>query len=388
MLLKNLPLALAAILVLSVAACSAMLGQKGDGTATSQGAFVDKREIVGLVPDVQAQMRMEAFAATNGYRLRDVTTLRSLSLIMLSFEMPEGTTGKQAIAELEAAVPGSTVGVNHAYRDQPIGISAAGTSYANTLMNWPASGCRALTPIGLIDTGVDAQAIGLSGGRFVQKSFTSVSEGPGRHGTEVASILSDPSRLRDVTLYGAAVIEDTVDAGRAAGADALVKALNWLVEENVKVVNVSLAGPANKLLALAIEGATERGMIIVAAVGNAGPNADALYPAAYPSVIAVTAVDAAGRIYRKAGRGQHVDIAAPGMDIIANSAQGARFVTGTSVAAPFVTARIAADPSLLNAAGYDQVRQRLAATSRDLGQTGSDSIYGSGLLQAEGICSS
>ena len=385
--LKNLPLAILAVFMLSLSACNSENVQRVGGLGTSQSAFVDKREIVALLPDAQAQNRMQLFASSNGYTLREVTSLKSLDLIMLSFEMPDGTTGKQAIAELEAAVAGSTVGVNHAYRDQPLDTANATTSYANTLLNWPATGCKAIAPVGLIDTAVDAQAARLSGRHLIQKSFTIKPTGQTRHGTEVASILTDPTLLRDVTLYSAAVIENTPDAGRAAGADALVKALNWLVEEDVKVVNISLAGPANKLLGLAITSATERGMIIVAAVGNAGPNADALYPAAYPSVIAVTAVDANGKIYRKAGRGQHVDIAAPGMDIVVNSTQGMRFVTGTSAAAPFVTARIAADPSLLNSADPERVRQRLAATSIDLGQSGSDNTYGSGLLQAGNLCS-
>lgn len=386
--LKSLAFAILAVLSLSLTACTSGDGQLFGSSSSGQGAFVDKSEIVALLPDAQSQMRMQVFAASKGYRLREVTQLVSLDLIMLSFDMPQGTTGKQAIEELEGAVAGSTVGVNHAYRDQPSTVSLAATSYANSLINWPASGCRAVSPIGLIDTGVDAQAARLGSGSLIQKNFTSSPLRVGRHGTEVASIMTDPTRLRNVTLYSAAVIENTPDAGRAAGADTLVKALDWLVQEDVKVVNISLAGPGNKLLALAIDGATKRGMIIIAAVGNAGPNADPLYPAAYPSVVAVTAVDARGNIYSKAGRGQHVDIAAPGIDIMANSPRGVRFVTGTSVAAPFVTARIAADRSLSNGANAQQVRNRLAATSRDLGPSGLDSTFGSGLLQAGDRCGS
>lgn len=126
---------------------------------------------------------------------------------------------------------------------------------------------------------------------------------------------------------------------------------------------------------------------MVAAVGNAGPKAAVQYPAAFTSVIAVTAVDAEGKIYRKAVQGPHVDIAAPGVDVLGSTSQGARFMTGTSIAAPFVTARIAAEPKMLAYADVTQIRQRLIANSRDLGRTGPDSTYGYGLMQATDICS-
>lgn len=347
---------------------------------------MDESEIVALVPDKGAQRRLQAFAQAKGYSLREVTRLGSLGLIMVSFDMPEGTTGKQAIAELEAAVSTATVGVNHAYREEKPGRVSAALSYANSLLDWPQSGCRALAPIGMIDTYVDGSAARLSGKRLIQQRFTSGPVGAGRHGTEVASVLADPTRLSSATLYSAAVVEDTKNAGRAAGADTLIKALDWLSAQGVKVVNISMAGPFNKLLDLAVKRAADRGLIMVAAVGNAGPDVGPQYPAAFDAVIAVTAVDADGKIYRNAVRGPHVDIAAPGVDVLASSGQGRQFVTGTSFAAPFVTARIAADAAMLANPSAAKIRQRLVETSQDLGKAGPDNIFGNGLLQATGLC--
>ncbi len=376
------------VLCLTIAGCAAYDRGEVDQPGSAQGAFVDEREIVALVEGDRARERMARYAKANGYVLRETTKLGALGLIMLSFEMPAGTTGKEAIAALETAVAGSTVGVNHAYRRQQLNVSNAAPSYANGLLNWPQSGCRASVPIGLIDTEVDVGAAGLLQSQMVQKRFTAGPPRSTRHGTEIASVLTDPTRMRGTTIYSAGVIEQTPDAGSAAGADQIVKALDWLTEEDVKVVNVSLAGPFNKLLALAVSRATDRGMIIVAAVGNSGPYAPARYPAAFESVIAVTAVDANGDIYRNAGQGPYVDIAAPGVDVPARSARGTRFVTGTSIAAPFVTARIAADPAILSARGPRQIRQRLVGNTRDLGQSGADNTFGSGLMQATGICGS
>lgn len=384
---KNIAMALAAIFFLSLSACSPLQERSVSSEGVSQGALVDDREIVALVSGDVARNRMQRVAATKGYTLRQATPLDELGLIMLSFEMPEGTTGPEAIVELEAAVPGSTVGVNHAFRTHAVTTQNATGSYANDMLNWPDVGCRAMMRIGMIDTHVNARAAGLLNRQVIQNDFTAGGARAERHGTEIASVLADPTRLRDATVFSAAVIGETEDAVRAAGADTLIKALDWLIAQDVKVANMSLAGPYNKLLDLAVERAGDRGLIIVAAVGNGGPEGAALYPAAFASVIAVTAVDADGRIYRRAIRGQHVDLSAPGVDILARSAQGTRFVTGTSVAAPFVTARIAADATVSANAGVDAVRQSLFADSRDLGPAGRDRTYGSGLMQAIDICS-
>ena len=105
-------------------------------------------------------------------------------------------------------------------------------------------------------------------------------------------------------------------------------------------------------------------------------------------MIAVTAVDSRGRVYRRAVQGNHVDVAAPGVDIwTAASISGARTKTGTSFAAPFVTAALskmlAADGDLSPA----ELERRLIADAADLGDPGRDKVYGAGLLDASRICS-
>ncbi|OYZ92093.1 MAG: hypothetical protein B7X99_16015 [Rhizobiales bacterium 17-65-6] len=184
-----------------------------------------------------------------------------------------------------------------------------------------------------------------------------------------------------------------VDAFHLAGEDeradvfTLVAALDFLAAKGVRVVNMSLAGPPNSVLEEAITRMAERDILVVAATGNGGPLAPPVYPAAYPSVLAVTAVDANGTVYRRAGQGPHVDLAAPGVDIwTAASIKGARPKTGTSFAAPFVSAAaaaiLAAEPDLTAA----EVIARLTASAKDLGDPGPDAVYGYGLVQASPIC--
>lgn len=347
---------------------------------------VGPRKVIALAPDAQTGAKLRAAADDEGYRWLKTSRLTGLGLTMLSFEMPNGVTGAEAIAALEGAAPASTVGINHAYRPQQGAKSLAALDYANAMMGWPGGGCRARAPIGVIDTGIDTAAPALAGARIVTRAFFDGMPAPAAHGTQVASVLSGEGRLVNATIYGANVFGQDAAPGLAAGADALVRALDWMAEERVRFVNLALAGPYNKLLDLAVERAAARGLILVAAVGNDGATAGPMYPAAFEGVIAVTAVDAKGRIYRNAVRGAHVDVAAPGVDVLIPTADGARFVSGTSIATPFVTARLAADPSLDPVRKIADVRARLAETSAELGPEGRDPLFGYGLARADGIC--
>ncbi|MDO5643749.1 MAG: S8 family serine peptidase, partial [Paracoccus sp. (in: a-proteobacteria)] len=178
-------------------------------------------------------------------------------------------------------------------------------------------------------------------------------------------------------------------AGKDERADAfaLIEALDWLAHEGARIINLSLAGPENALLAEKVAALEAGGVLLVAAAGNGGPRAAAAYPAAYETVLAVTAVDRRAQVYPRAGRGAHIDLAAPGVDVwTAASISGARTKTGTSFAAPFVTAAAAllleAEPTL----GPAALRDRLRASARDLGETGPDPVFGHGLLSAPAPC--
>jgi len=127
--------------------------------------------------------------------------------------------------------------------------------------------------------------------------------------------------------------------------------------------------------------------VIVAAAGNNGAAAEPSYPAAYPGVVAVTAVDRDLNVYRRATRGPYVDLSAPGVNVWTASAQGNGMLrTGTSYAVPFVSAAaglvLASNPEL----DAKAVRARLEESARDLGQPGRDPIFGFGLIQMAGLC--
>ena len=165
--------------------------------------------------------------------------------------------------------------------------------------------------------------------------------------------------------------------------------MDLLAGSDVSVINFNLTGPPNRLLEAMAQRLTETGIVLVAAAGNAGPHAEPAYPATYPNIIAVTAIDRNRNAYRRAGRGAHIDLAAPGVDVwTAASVRGARTKTGTSFATPFVTAAVALAQIRLDLDGHDQITEALANNALDLGSAGHDEVYGHGLVQAVGTCPS
>ena len=352
--------------------------------APGPGSVVDDRELVALVADGAAADRLAAAASARGLTVSSRDALAYPGLVMLTLRLPVGRDGATAIRELEAAIPGSTVGFNHAYRPEAEGVGAP-RLYANALMRWPDAGCAAHLPaIGMIDTPVDAVAARAAGVSLVQRRFGD-GAAPADHGTAVVELLAGAGRLHGAEVLAAAAVGSVPAQAPAAGVDDIMRAASWLGEEGVRLVNVSLAGPYNKILDRGLAAAAANGMIIVAAAGNDGEGAGPRYPAAFDFVIAVTAVDAALKSYRRAPRGAHIDFAAPGVDVFVPLG-GGRYMTGTSFAAPFVTALIAADPAAAAAPDAGAVERALAASAVDLGPAGVDTTFGAGLPVARSAC--
>jgi subtilisin family serine protease len=123
--------------------------------------------------------------------------------------------------------------------------------------------------------------------------------------------------------------------------------------------------------------------VLVAAAGNAGPKSPPLYPAADPSVIAVTATDFEDHLFSGSNRGSHIAVAAPGVDILVAVPEGGyQVASGTSYSAAEVSGIVALmlqhNPHLTP----DAIRETLMATAKDLGPKGRDDLFGAGLADA------
>jgi subtilisin family serine protease len=195
----------------------------------------------------------------------------------------------------------------------------------------------------MIDGGV-ASHPSLGRASIEQNGFAGAPQ-PTGHGTAVASLLvGSQGPFRGAATGARLFVADVYGGNRAAGsATSIVRALGWLSGHQPQVINISLVGPPNKLVQRAIQIVQSRGIAVVAAVGNDGPAAPPQYPASYPGVIAVTAVDGGGRALPEAGKPTHLDFAAPGADMAAAlPGNGYTRVRGTSFAAPLAAARLIA----------------------------------------------
>ena len=164
----------------------------------------------------------------------------------------------------------------------------------------------------------------------------------------------------------------------------LLTGIDWAVSHGARIINMSFAGPYDPDIARGIAAAKQKGVVLVAAAGNAGPKSPPLYPAADKNVIAVTAIDADNRLLSAANRGKYIAVAAPGVDVLVPAPGRAyQLTTGTSVAAAEVSGIAALLVELKPSITPDEVRKILQSTAVDLGPKGPDDQFGAGLADAE-----
>jgi len=343
-------------------------------------------------PELVMSGPLSEFEAANaaleqlGAILRRYRTLPVLGIRFAAYELNGADAVARAQALLDQVAPNTVIGTHHIY-DLAQGRPRI---YAARMIGDGAPGaCRlgGRMAIGLIDGPVDPDHPALAGAEVVSRSF--LMEGDrvpdATHGTAVAALLvgEDP----DGTFGGFAPGADLYavsafsEIRQLPGADIerIATGIEWLLGRNVRLINMSFAGPQNPVLAEVLERAAARGAVMIAAAGNDGRER-AAYPAAHPDVIAVTAIDAAFRRYRNANYGAHIEFAAPGVDLFVASGQDGTYASGTSYAAPIVTAiaaRLGAGAGLTTEA----LRDRLRGTAVDLGPDGFDAEFGWGLVR-------
>ena len=299
-------------------------------------------------------------------------------------QTPEGWSAPRGLKRLRKLDPEGSYDFNHIYFD----VGTAGASAASNEVSAAASAeGGAGHRVGLIDGGVEATHEALRG-NVVHAFGCDGNPVSSVHGTAVASLLAGSAAAFQGAAPRAELFAADVYCGLPTGGavEAVAAALGWMVKERVPVVNISLVGPRNILLERAIAVLVARGHLIVAAVGNDGPAAPPLYPAAYKGVIGVTAVDAEHRVLLEACRGRHLALAAPGADLRAADAAdstGYREVRGTSFAAPLVAGLLARLLDAPDPAASANALATLSAHAMDLGPRGRDDIYGAGLVAAD-----
>ena len=217
------------------------------------------------------------------------------------------------------------------------------------------------------------------------------------HGTHVAGIIA---AVANNGIGGSGVapnakilpIQVLDQAGQGDARD-VAAGVRFAADNGARVINLSLGGATeSSSLTQAITYANDKGVLVVAAAGNGGAADKPKWPASLDLTLAVTAVDQANNATPFDQRGDYIDIAAPGSNILSTSRGIYKpdkclsdeprmcFESGTSMAAGFVAGAaallFAAEPRVTNA----QVRDILLRTATDIGEPGRDVTFGAGLI--------
>jgi Subtilase family len=356
-----------------------------------------KDEVVVVSESVAAAEALEYQLGAHKLTLKRRETLANLGIVTSVYQVPAMASVPDIVSLLRKEYPGVWIDENNIYR-----FMDGTVFYPKQKIRWPtleAGRCTDNMKIGLVDTGVDLTHPALVGQNIVVRPFARAGSEvtPEDHGTALAILLAGSpvypefaGLLPNAALYVAEAFS-AADAKRGSNfstTESVVRALDWLVGEDARVINLSFGGPRNLVVELVIYKLLNRGFSIIAAAGNGGSEGPPMYPAAQNGVLAVTAIDQRNSLYQSATRGAYIDFAAPGVDIYtgvvvdANVSYGGRYRSGTSYAAPFVTGIVA----MLQSNGSDAYRF-LADNAIDLGEAGKDDQFGWGLVQVPFTCS-
>jgi len=238
--------------------------------------------------------------------------------------------------------------------------------------------------VAVIDSKIDVSHPDLAGVIADQYDALGTAAPAHAHGTGMAGAIAAHAKLIGVApkVKLLAVRAFSGDQEGAQGTTFnILKGLDWAASKNARIINMSFAGPADPMFRDMLAKAHGRGIVLIAAVGNAGPRSPPLYPAADPDVIGVTATDADDKLLPQANRGPQVAVAAPGVQVLEPAPDAAyQVTTGTSVAAAHASGvaalLLARDPKLTP----DQVRSLLIKSARAI--PGNKRDVGAGVIDA------
>ncbi|MGX1321192.1 subtilisin family serine protease [Bradyrhizobium sp. USDA 377] len=240
--------------------------------------------------------------------------------------------------------------------------------------------------VAVIDSGIDAKHPELA--NSISDSFDALgsAEGPHVHGTGIAGAIVAHAKLMG-SAPEARIIAIRAFGGTKGGAESssyiILRSLNYAAEHGAQIVNMSFAGPKDAVIERAIAATAARGLVLIAAAGNAGAKSPPLYPAANPNVIAVSATDQQDKLFSASNRGNYIALAAPGVDIFLPAPDGKyQMTSGTSFSAAYVSGVAALLLERNYALKPEALRMTLAKTARDLGSPGRDDLFGDGEADA------
>jgi filamentous hemagglutinin family protein len=357
-------------------------------------------EVVVQIASTMTAERLQAAVSRLGLTVIESENLTNSGSIVVRLRITNGRTPAAAIQSMANVGMAAITQPNYVYALQQPAADPAPAARGDTSQQGDAAQYileklkmldvhrmvrGANVPIAVIDSEIDVTHPDLVG--VVAQRFSAVGgapEKPHSHGTGMAGAIAARQKVLG-TAPAARLLAVHAFSSNAANAESttfnILKGIDWAVGQGARVINMSFAGPKDPSLARAIKLAYDRGIVPVAAAGNAGAKSPPLFPGADPFVIAVTATDVADKLFTGANRGKYISVAAPGVDILVPAPENNyQLTTGTSVAAAEVSGIVALllerNPKLTPA----DIRRILTASARRLGSADRDDDFGSGLI--------
>ncbi len=354
-------------------------------TKSNNSSYVNN-ELVAVSADMQEAKELAQFMSNFQARVIRRKKMGGLGMVLSTFRLQPGTQVAEVIKQLREQQPDAWIDANHYY--YPSGKQSENRQQLFSHVGiTDKNKCSSKLRIGVLDGPVEISIDSLKNQNIKQKDFFGRGKKAGsiKHATAVASLLvgnqNSPSLVgivSDASLFVGVVMQrDPKDQNKMfTTTESLMLGLDWLIKEKVQVINLSLGGPRNALLEVALNRVMALKIGVVAAAGNGGQKAAPSYPAAQKGVIAVSSVDQNGTIAKDANHGDYIDLVAPGVDVwVASKDSGGRYTSGSSMASPLVAAALA----LLGGTPDHAVRLFNSAIDKD--KSGKDPIYGWGLLK-------
>jgi hypothetical protein len=355
-------------------------------------------EILITVRGTKRSLRPLLERLRRSYRLEvaEITELKSLGKSLILLRIPDGRTTNEIMEVLSQDLQKMTPQPNYIYRTSGTKVDPLlDLQYALKALNAdhvPHDINGTGVTVGLIDTGVDYLHPDLKGRITQKKDITD--NGPfqhDHHGTALAGIIAAHCK-NGIGICGLAPGADIVAIktcrpiaeGKIAAMTTsfwLSQGIDYAIVQKVRVINLSLGGPKDPLVADLVKEAFARESVIVAAAGDKGLTTYPPYPAALSEVIAVAAVDIKGKPYTEGIKGNFIDLCAPGVDIMTTQpGDKYNFYTGTSMAAAYITGAVALLLQQQPRLKPHDVQSLLEKSAKDCGPPGKDKQFGYGLV--------
>jgi hypothetical protein len=372
--------------------------KKGNGGARDNAAQIAvnlqavPNELVAEIDGALTDTQVERLARRHGLTRLEARNFPLLDATIGLFRITDRRSADVVRRELAADGSVRSVQLNLRYvlQDQKITPTEGDPAqYALAQLRLPQAHALARgmnVTIAVIDSGIDANHPELA--NAIANSFDALGskEGPHVHGTGIAGAIAAHARLMGsapevrilaIRAFGAAA------GGAQSTSYVILKGLDYAALHGSQIINMSFAGPKDSLIERAVAATAARGIVLIAAAGNAGAKSPPLYPAANPNVIAVSGTDAQEQLFPASNRGNHIALAAPGADIFLPAPDGKyQMTSGTSFSAAYVSGIAALLLERNPAMKPNDVRTILTSTARDLGAPGRDDLFGAGEADA------